>query len=132
MDTGPIATRTPTSTMTIPRIRNLLAAFLVAALPALADDYPSKPIKVIVPYAPGGGADLVARLVGQQLSERLKQPVVVENQGGGSNTIGMGSVKRSDPDGYTLGPATPGFRVAAPGLEAEPYGPFGGFPPGGL
>jgi len=62
--------------MTI-RIRSALAALLVAALPALAQDYPTKPIKVVVPYAPGGGADILARLVGQELSQRVKQPVGV-------------------------------------------------------
>jgi tripartite-type tricarboxylate transporter receptor subunit TctC len=84
-------------------------------------DYPSKPIKIIVPYAAGGGVDILARLIGQQLSERWKQPVVVENQGGGSNTIGMGTVKRSEPDGYTLGVATPVFVVAPIGMKTKPY-----------
>src|SRR5690242_9273188 len=98
----------------ITRIRNACAALLAAACciaPAAAQEYPSKPIKIIVPYAAGGGADILARLVGQQLTERLKQPVIVENQGGGSNTIGMGTVKRADPDGYTFGVATPVFVV---------------------
>ena len=95
-------------------IRTSLAAAFAALLSSLApsafaqDDYPTKPIRVIVPYAPGGGADLLARLVGQELSQRLKQPVVVENQGGGSNTIGMRAVATSAKDGYTLGLATPG------------------------
>jgi tripartite-type tricarboxylate transporter receptor subunit TctC len=106
-------------------IRNAAAALLAAAsclMPAaFAQDYPSKPIKIIVPYAAGGGVDILARLVGQQLSERWKQPVVVENQGGGSNTIGMGTVKRADPDGYTLGVATPVFVVAPIGMKARPY-----------
>ena len=65
---------------------------LHAAAPADAQNYPTRPIKVVVPYAAGGGADILARLVGQQLTERLKQPVVVENKGGGSNTIGMATV----------------------------------------
>ena len=115
--------------MTTLRIRSCLAALLLAAVPALAQDYPNKPVKVIVPYAPGGGADLLARLVGQQLSERLKQPVVVENQGGGSNTIGMGAVKRADPDGYTLGVATPVFVVAPLGMKTKPYDPLADFAP---
>ena len=107
-----------------------LAAFGLHATPALAQaDYPSRPIKIIVPYAAGGGVDILARLVGQQLSERLKQPVVVENQGGGSNTIGMGNVKRSDPDGYTLGMATPVFVVAPLGMKSKPYDPLADFAP---
>ena len=104
------------------RLAGVLATLLLVLIPpALAQDYPTKPIKVIVPYAPGGGVDILARLIGQQLSERLKQPVVVENQGGGSNTIGMGNVKRAEPDGYTFGVATPVFVVAPLGMKDPPY-----------
>ena len=119
-----IPTRTNTTTMIthIRRAAALLAAATCFLLPsAFAQDYPSKPIKIIVPYAAGGGVDILARLVGQQLSERWKQPVVVENQGGGSNTIGMGTVKRAEPDGYTLGVATPVFVVAPLGMKSRPY-----------
>jgi tripartite-type tricarboxylate transporter receptor subunit TctC len=126
--TGPIATRTRTNmTTTTIRIRDAALAALLAFTACLVPhawaqgDYPSKPVKIIVPYAPGGGADILARLVGQQLSQHLKQPVIVENQGGGSNTIGMGTVKRSEPDGYTLGVATPVFVVAPLGMKAKPY-----------
>jgi len=117
------------------RIRStaLAATFILAswlAAPAWAQgDYPSKPIKIVVPYAAGGGADILARLVGQQLGERVKQPVIVENQGGGSNTIGMGAVKRSDPDGYTLGVATPVFVVAPIGMKTAPYDALADFAP---
>ena len=96
-------------------------AFCLPASASAQSEYPSKPIKIIVPYAPGGGVDILARLIGQQLGERLKQPVIVENQGGGSNTIGMGTVKRSEPDGYTLGVATPVFVVAPIGMKSRPY-----------
>jgi tripartite-type tricarboxylate transporter receptor subunit TctC len=116
------------------RIRDLFVAGLAAlalASPSLAgaETFPEKPIKIIVPYAPGGGADILARLVGQKLSERVKQPVVVENHGGGSNTIGMGMVARSDPDGYTLGLATPVFVMAPLGMKAKPYDPLQDFTP---
>ena len=126
MRTGP---RTPTSTMTMKRIASFLAALLLFSLPAFSQDYPTRPIKIVVPYAPGGGADLLARLIGQQLGERLKQPVVVENQGGGSNTIGMGVVKRSEPDGYTLGVATPVFVTAPLGMKSQPYDAIADFTP---
>src|SRR2546423_5528600 len=94
---SPCMPLTRTNMMTTLRIPRLLAAILAIVTGCLAprawcQDFPNKPIKVIVPYAAGGGADLLARLVGQQLSQRLKQPVVVENQGGGSNTIGMRTV----------------------------------------
>jgi tripartite-type tricarboxylate transporter receptor subunit TctC len=121
-------------TTTTIRIRNLAAAALTlfgfAAVPSFAQsDYPSHPIRIVVPYAAGGGADLVTRTVAQQLGDRLKQPVVVENQGGASNTIGMGNVKRSDPDGYTLGVATPVFVVAPLGMKSKPYDPLADFAP---
>jgi len=112
-----------------PRIRSTLAALLLAALPALAQDYPTKPIKVVVPYAPGGGADILARLVSQELSQRLKQPVVVENRGGASNTIGMQVVATSDPDGYTLGLATPVFVMTPSLMKNHPYDPLKDFVP---
>ena len=123
---GPTDTPTPTNTTTmIIHIRKAVTLLAAAACfllpPAFAQDYPSKPIRIIVPYAAGGGVDILARLVGQQLSERWKQPVVVENQGGGSNTIGMGTVKRAEPDGYTLGVATPVFVVAPIGMKTRPY-----------
>jgi len=122
-------------TTKIHRIRDAaLAAICVLAswLPAAASAqgaYPSKPIRIVVPYAAGGGADILARLIGQQLGERLKQPVIVENQGGGSNTIGMSAVKRSDPDGYTLGVATPVFVVAPIGMKTPPYDALADFAP---
>lgn len=115
------------------RIRDVFAAALAAlslAFCSLAGAaYPEKPITIIVPYAPGGGADILARLVGQKLSDRLKQPVIVENHGGASNTIGMGMVARAEPDGYTLGLATPVFVMAPLGMKQKPYDPIGDFTP---
>ena len=125
-------TRTSTTTMAI-RTRSIRAAalgILLLAFTTLAGaEFPDKPIKIVVPYAPGGGADILSRLVGQKLSERVKQPVVVENHGGGSNTIGMGLVARSDPDGYTLGLATPVFVMAPLGMKARPYDALADFTP---
>jgi tripartite-type tricarboxylate transporter receptor subunit TctC len=124
------------TTMTTPPRRLFTAAlaalalgFSAVALAQGAGDFPDKPIKIIVPYAPGGGADILSRLVGQKLSERVKQPVVVENHGGGSNTIGMGMVQRSDADGYTLGLATPVFVMAPLGMKAKPYDALADFAP---
>src|SRR4051794_4464622 len=95
------------TTMTLRTRRTFIGALALAALHlspfTWAQDFPTKPIKVIVPYSAGGGADILARVVGQELSQRLKQPVIVENQGGGSNTIGMRTVATSPKDGYTLG-----------------------------
>ena len=114
------------------RGRFLALAFVmlvVATTRASGQDYPTRPIKVIVPYAAGGGADILARVVGQQLGERLKQPVIVENKGGGSNTIGMGSVATSAKDGYTLGLATPVFVMTPALMKNHPYDPLKDFEP---
>ncbi|PWB64199.1 MAG: LacI family transcriptional regulator [Betaproteobacteria bacterium] len=73
----------------------------LAATPALAQSYPSKPVKVIVPFAAGGAVDTVARVVGQKVSEQIGQPVVVENKPGGHANIGADYVAKSAPDGYT-------------------------------
>ena len=110
-------------------LANLLAALLLVSFAAFAQDFPSKPIKVVVPYAAGGGADLLARLVGQQLGERLKQAVLVENRGGGSNTIGMTAVATAPKDGYTLGLATPVFVMTPALMKNHPYDPLRDFEP---
>src|SRR5258708_20850505 len=122
--------RTNTTTMkTSARILAAAAAFSCLAPGAWCQDYPTKPIRVIVPYAAGGGADLLARLVGQELSQRLKQPVIVENQGGGSNTIGMRTVANAPRDGYTPRLATPVFVMTPSLMKDHPYDPLKDFVP---
>ena len=78
------------------------AAAVLAAMPAQAQDYPSKPITIVVGYPPGGSTDLMGRLVGAELSTRLGQPVVIENLGGAGGAIGAQKVANAAPDGYTL------------------------------
>lgn len=81
----------------------LLAALTLAALPALADDkYPSKPVTLIVPQAPGGANDAIARIVAQKLSEALGQQFIVENKTGAGGNIGMAAAAKAKNDGYTL------------------------------
>ncbi|HEY5292310.1 MAG TPA: tripartite tricarboxylate transporter substrate binding protein [Burkholderiales bacterium] len=79
----------------------IVVALSCAAFPALAE-YPDKPVKIIVPYPPGGTTDILARVIAQRLSERLKQSFVVENRGGASGAIGTQAVAKSPADGYTL------------------------------
>jgi tripartite-type tricarboxylate transporter receptor subunit TctC len=78
------------------------AAFLTLALSAFAQQYPAKPIRFIAPFPPGGGVDIVSRALGEKLSARLGQPIVIENKPGASMTIGNDAVAKSAPDGYTL------------------------------
>jgi len=82
----------------------IAAALFAAAFPssAWAQQYPARPIRFIVPFPPGGGVDIVARAVGEKLSLRLGQPVIVENKPGAGTTIGTEAAAKSSPDGYTL------------------------------
>lgn len=81
----------------------IIASGAIALLPGSARaEYPDHPIRIIVPFAPGGGSDLIARVLSGPLAEELKQPVIVENHAGANGNIGIGYVAKSNPDGYTL------------------------------
>jgi tripartite-type tricarboxylate transporter receptor subunit TctC len=100
-----------------------LAAVLISAVVATgprAESFPNKPIHVVVPFAAGGAADLMARIVAPQLGAALGQPVVVENRPGASGLIGTGSVVKSSPDGYTLLLGSTTTVTAAPKLYRDP------------
>ena len=93
--------------MKLPRRRLLHLAAGAAALPAVsrlasAQAYPSRPVRVIVPYAPGGPTDIFARLIAQKLSEHFGKQFYVENIGGAGGNVGMGQGAKAAPDGYTL------------------------------
>lgn len=100
-----------------------VSMLLVAATVSAQQGYPSRPIRFIVPFAPGAGTDFVARLVGQKLGERLGQQVIVENRTGASGTIGTDLVAKSPPDGYTLLLGFLGPLALNPNMEKVPYNP---------
>lgn len=90
-----------------------------------ADKFPSRPIRIIVPLAPGGSADTVCRLLGNGLTKILGQPVIVENRPGAGGLTGLSEVARSAPDGYTLGYSLAGALTVAPHIARKmPYDPF--------
>ena len=91
--------------------------------------YPNRPIRMVVPYAPGGGVDGIARLVAQRLGERFGVPVVVENRAGGSGTIGGQAVQQAAPDGYTVLFAASTHVMARQVLRRAPYDPIADFAP---
>ena len=102
-----------------------MAIVIVACAPqALSQPYPAKPIRVIVPYPPGGGTDTAARLVGQKIAASLGRAVIVENRPGANGNIGTDAAAKAAPDGYTLGMATPGPVTAGKTLYPNlPYDP---------
>jgi tripartite-type tricarboxylate transporter receptor subunit TctC len=109
----------------------LLATGVAAALrPAFGQAYPTKPVRIIVPFAPGGGADIVSRLLQSHLQLQLGQAVVIENRSGAAGRIGTGVVAKSDPDGHTLLVSTESSLAIAPHIGvAMAYSPLKDFAP---
>jgi tripartite-type tricarboxylate transporter receptor subunit TctC len=108
------------------RMEKILAACFGCALAAFsggtaAQGYPVKPIRVVVPYAPGGATDLTARLVGQKMQEAMKQNVLVDNRPGAGGVIGADIVAKAAPDGYTVLIAVPAEIAILPHLQKMPY-----------
>ena len=115
-----------TNVMKLPRRKFLHLAAGAAALPSLslvasADDYPTRPVRIVAGFAAGGAVDIVARLIAQWLSERIGQQCVVENRPGAGNNIATEYVLKSDPDGYTLLLANPTNAINATYYENLPY-----------
>ena len=96
----------------------VVAATLIAVATgaAFAQTYPSRPVKIVVPFPAGGGTDALTRFVAKGMEQRLGQPFIVENRGGAGTTLGAAAVTRSDPDGYTILVGTASTFAAAPGL----------------
>ncbi len=106
----------------IPRTIAVVLSLCAMALPVSAADYPDHAIRIIVPFAAGGGTDVLARIIAQNLNSKWGQPVVVENQPGASGAIGTRAVMKAPPDGYTLLMASTGALMAVSGADGD--GPF--------
>jgi tripartite-type tricarboxylate transporter receptor subunit TctC len=111
------------------RVVTLLIAAIVSAVAVAGNsaNYPSRPVRVIVPFSPGGGSDILARLLGPGLSDRLGQPVVVDNRPAGSGIVGGDIVAKSTPDGYTLLLVQAAHAVTAQLHSKLPYDPIRDF-----
>jgi tripartite-type tricarboxylate transporter receptor subunit TctC len=111
-------------------MRILLALLFALAAAAHAQEYPSRPIRLIVPFAPGGGNDTVARLVGESLGKRLGQPVIIDNRAGAGGVVGAEAAAHAAPDGYTLFLGGVGSHAINPNLHANlGYDPVRDFAP---
>jgi tripartite-type tricarboxylate transporter receptor subunit TctC len=116
--------------MWIARCIAALLALVAAAAPGFAQDYPAKPVRVIVPTAPGGMADILARHFGQKFGEKIKQPVIVENKTGAGGVIAADYVAKSPADGYTLYVGFHATNAILPTLDPKlPYNPTRDFAP---
>ena len=109
-----------------------VSAMFASSYACAQERYPSRPIRMIVPFTAGTGMDLLARTIGQKLSERLKVPVVVDNRAGASGNIGTEAVSKSPPDGYTLLMTASTIVQNAALSRSVPYDPVRGFTPIGL
>src|SRR4051812_25514164 len=108
----------------------LIAALLLVMAPAIAQNYPSKPIRILIAQAPGSATDVISRVVGNRLSEALGQPIVVEARPGAGGVVGTDAAAKSAPDGYTLFMANNSTHGSNPALYAKlPYDAVNDFAP---
>jgi tripartite-type tricarboxylate transporter receptor subunit TctC len=101
--------------------RLLAVILLLAPAVAWAQDFPAKPIRLIVPFPPGGPNDIIARVIGQKMSELVRQPIIVDNRGGQGGVLGTEAVAKAAPDGYTVAIASAGALAISPSMENVAY-----------
>ena len=111
------------------RLLAAILGLLCVLTPASAQNYPTRPIRIVVSFGPGGGADIVGRILGQSLSEKLGQPVIIEIKPGAAGTLGNEVVARAEKDGYTLGIMTAGQIIAAAMNKSLRYDTLTAFEP---
>ena len=110
-------------------MRNLRAVFIglslmLSAAAANADDFPARQIRLIVPFPPGGPNDIIARVIGQRMSEIIRQPVIIDNRGGQGGVLGTEVLAKSAPDGYTIAISSAGALSISPTMERVAYDPL--------
>jgi tripartite-type tricarboxylate transporter receptor subunit TctC len=106
-----------------------LALVLVTATSALAQNYPNRPVRIVVPFPAGGGVDTMARIIGNKLSERVGQPVLIEHRPGAGGTLGADAVAKAAPDGYTVLITVNGLSISAALYKTLPFDPLKAFEP---
>ena len=105
-------------------LRAAVASVLLPAHSAWAQSFPTRPIRLVVPFAPGGSVDVLARVISEPLGKQLGQPVVVENKGGAGGAVGTMDVVKAKPDGYTLVMVSPSITASNPAINPNiPYNP---------
>ena len=110
----------------------LAAGLLTAALPCSAQQYPSKPILMLMPLQAGSAVDVMIRIVAQKMGENMGQQIVIENQPGAAGSIGAERVKRAAPDGYTVGVLNDSILTMIPNIRQVAYDPLKDFVPVGV
>ena len=103
------------------------SAWVLFAIPAVAQEWPSRPVRIVAPFAPGGSADTLGRIVAEKLAARFKQNFIVDNRPGAGGTVGSDIVAKSTPDGYTLVVSSIASHVIAPAMGNAPFDPVKDF-----